>query len=160
VILERFSPLLYIRLSPGRIVIEDAKGTVLIDEVPELVAPPDSRHDGIAVGDRARDAAAQSGGCGFNPFDHPRMLIADFAAAERVLKAFLRRVVGGHWFARSPRVLLHPLGAYEGGITPVEWRAFRELGLAAGACKVYLWSGPDVSVAQRNSPAFLERCNP
>ncbi len=84
--------------------------------------------------------------------------MSDFTLAEVVLRYFVRRALGNGWLTPSPRILLHPLGDPEGGFTQVEWRAFRELALGAGASKAYLWSGRPVSVVERNTAEFLKRC--
>lgn len=155
---SRFSPLLHVQLSAERIVIEEASGARLVDEVPDLAISrgPDVRV--MAVGAQARDAAVRAGGRCVNPFAHPRTLMSDFTLAEVVLRYFVRRALGNGWLTPSPRILLHPLGDPEGGFTQVEWRAFRELALGAGASKAYLWSGRPVSVVERNTAEFLKRC--
>lgn len=151
------TPLLYVRLWADRIVIEDARGASLIDEVPHIAVSANGK-DVLAVGARARDAAIASGGRCANPFEHPRTLIADFTLAQSVLGHFVRQAQGGGWFFRSPRILLHPQGDPVGGFTQVEWRAFRELAISAGARQVYLWSGRTVGVAERDSDHFLRQC--
>jgi len=157
-VFERFSPLLYVKLSPQRVVIENSEGTVLVDEVPDLALSPGPKVVLIEVGAKARDAAARAGAKCLNPFAHPRTLVSDFVAAEAVLKSFVRRASGGGVFSLAPRILMHPLGEPEGGFTQVEWRALRELGLGAGGSQVYLYEGRPVTVAERNSVEFLRRC--
>jgi rod shape-determining protein MreB len=64
-------------------------------------------------------------------------VIADFAAAEEMIKFFIRRVHKRSLFA-SPRVMI----CVPASATPVERRAVHEAGLAAGARRVYLIEEP------------------
>jgi rod shape-determining protein MreB and related proteins len=72
----------------------------------------------------------------------PRMLIADFTAAEQQLREAVRAV--GKGFLRA-EMLMHPMELIEGGLTQVERRTFIELGIGAGASKVAVWSGAALS---------------
>jgi len=47
-----------------------------------------------------------------------------------------------------PRVLIQPLEMTEGGLSEVEDRLFRELALGAGARKVVIWVGKELSVIE------------
>jgi len=44
--------------------------------------------------------------------------------------------------------MIHPTENIEGGLTQIEQRAFRELGMAAGGCQVKVWDGPELDDAQ------------
>jgi rod shape-determining protein MreB len=79
------------------------------------------------------------------PFTSQRLLIGDFLAAERTLKDGLRQVTGGGWFKPSPRILMHQLEMTEGGLSDVEQRILRELAIGAGAMKVEIWTGPNLT---------------
>ena len=80
-----------------------------------------------------------------NGFRHPRTLLADFTVAELVLKHGFRMVISKSLFAPSPIVIFHPLELDEGGYTQVELRAFEELCIQAGARKVYIKTGKELS---------------
>ena len=64
-------------------------------------------------------------------------VIADFNAAEEMIKHFIRRVLKRRLFA-SPRIMI----CVPASATPVERRAVHEAGLSAGARKVYLIEEP------------------
>lgn len=64
-------------------------------------------------------------------------VIADFNAAEEMIKHFIRRVHNRRTFVR-PRVMI----CLPASATPVERRAVHEAGMAAGARKVYLIEEP------------------
>ncbi len=64
-------------------------------------------------------------------------VIADFAAAEEMIKHFIRRVQKRTLFT-SPRIMI----CVPASATPVERRAVHEAGLSAGARRVYLIEEP------------------
>ncbi|MCH8622284.1 hypothetical protein [Undibacterium sp. TS12] len=65
--------------------------------------------------------------------------------AEQVVNAFVARVKTRSVLAMSPIIVMHPLGKPESGFTQVEGRAFRELAFGAGAYKVVLWYGGELT---------------
>ncbi len=64
-------------------------------------------------------------------------VIADFDTTERMLRYFIKQVHRRSWLARPRMVVCVP-----SGVTPVEQRAVREAGYAAGARKVYIVEEP------------------
>ncbi|MGH6833226.1 MAG: rod shape-determining protein, partial [Methyloceanibacter sp.] len=64
-------------------------------------------------------------------------VIADFSAAEEMIKHFIRRVLKRRLFT-SPRIMI----CVPASATPVERRAVHEAGLSAGARRVYLIEEP------------------
>jgi len=64
-------------------------------------------------------------------------VIADFSAAEEMIKHFIRRVLKRRLFT-SPRIMI----CVPASATPVERRAVHEAGLSAGAKRVYLIEEP------------------
>jgi len=87
------------------------------------------------------------------PFNHPRVLLADFVAASELLKFVFKRILGkNNLFA--PVVIMHPMEEMDGGFTPIERRAFRELGLVAGARDVFLYEGEELTLNELKSGSF------
>ena len=76
-----------------------------------------------------------------NPLDHPRLLIADFAYAEQLLRYGIASVYEKIVLPRSPVLIIQPMEKTEGGINDIERRMYTELGLGAGARKVYVHDG-------------------
>ncbi|MCB2386841.1 rod shape-determining protein [Thalassolituus alkanivorans] len=76
-----------------------------------------------------------------NPLDHPRLLIADFSYAERLLRYGIVSVYEKSILPRSPVLIIQPMEKTEGGISDIERRMYTELGLSAGARKVYVHDG-------------------
>ena len=73
-------------------------------------------------------------------FGHPRLLIGDYRLAEHAIKRALGRVLGVQEWPH--RVLVHVQEELDGGVSEVEVRALRELGLHAGAHEVWLYRKP------------------
>ena len=81
-----------------------------------------------------------------NPgFTTSRLLVGGFRVAQAALKEAMGRVMGKGLFAGSPSVVIHPLEMIDGGLSEIEDRVFRELALGAGAAKVVVWVGHELS---------------
>jgi hypothetical protein len=91
--------------------------------------------------DRAVRLVAES------PFSDKRMLVGNFTNAEALLKQGLKQLRSS-WLSLSPGVLMHPLENIDGGLNQIEERVYRELALGAGAHKVVVWSGAELTDAQ------------
>jgi hypothetical protein len=82
------------------------------------------------------------------PFTTQRLLVGHFTNAESALRDGLREATGPGWFKPSPEVVMHPLEMVEGGLSEIEDRIFRELAIGAGARRVAVWVGPELSDAE------------
>lgn len=151
--LRSFLPVLYVRISPERLVIANVKTGESISEVPEL-AIATSPERVLGFGSSARSAAAQAGGFLVNPFAHPRSMVSDFTVAEQLLRLAIQRVLKKTWFMPSPRIVIHPLGDPDGGFTQVERRAFREMALGAGASEAVVWTGRELTIQEVKEGIF------
>ena len=140
-----FSKCLYVQISPDRLTVRDPDTGEQFSEIPEvgIVRHPKVRIAGIGVD--ARSAVTGLHGEVVNPFAHPRSLVSDFTVAEQLLKAAVKKVSGKGIFSVAPRIVMHPLGDPEGGFTQIERRAIREMGLGAGASKVVVWVGRNLT---------------
>jgi rod shape-determining protein MreB len=139
------SPIVYIQLSPERITLRNARTGLSISEVQEvaLASQPSTRI--VGIGSEARAHQSDPAVKVVNPFAHPRSIVSDFSVGEQLVKLLLRRMLGRSIFSLSPRIVMHPLGEYEGGYTQIEIRALRELALGAGARQVVVWEGRELS---------------
>lgn len=155
---QYFNTVLYVQLSPRRLMLRDPRSRACFDEVPEVAIhrPASGRATVRAVGAEARMHAAGSDVVVVNPLAHPRTLVSDFVVAEQLLKFAIRRLYGGRpVFRPSPEIVMHPVDDYEGGLTAVEIRALQELALGAGASRARVWQGPalgDDDLLQRRYP--------
>ncbi len=91
----------------------------------------------VSVGDPISPEATNT----LQPFDHPRILIEDYTAAEKIFMYVVRKLSGYKYFMPSPVMVVHPDLELEGGITQIELRALREIAEASGARTVYFHSG-------------------
>jgi len=138
--LSLFAPLLYVQVSPERLKVRDVKAGVEIVEPPQVAIEQGNEPKIVGVGLQAATAVGPSVMV-VNPFAHPRSLVSDFTIAEKLLKAFIRRLRPGAWVRMAPRIVMHPLGSPEGGFTQVEVRAFHEMALGAGASQAVVREG-------------------
>ena len=143
---DSFKQFIYVQISPDSLSVTNIKSGECISEVPELAISAPPKQELLGAGAAARlTAAAHIGAVVVNPFAHPRSLVSDFNGALQLLKAFIARLKSGSALAMSPTIIFHPLGNPDGGFTQVEGRAFRELALGAGAYKVILWYGDELT---------------
>lgn len=149
-------PLLYIQISPERVVIRNLRTNTTLSEVAEIALTEQGRKARVlAVGAQAGMAAAAVPGARLiRPFAHPRTLVSDFSSAELLLQAMVKQSVGKGFLAVSPAAVMHPMGSPEGGFTAVEFRAFRELALGAGAFRVQVWTGRPLTDDELRSRRF------
>ena len=82
------------------------------------------------------------------PFTTARLLIGQFLIAENLLKRALKQLLNTGLLSVSPYVVIHPLEMLEGGLSEVEERVLREVAISAGASKVVVWVGPQLSDAE------------
>jgi rod shape-determining protein MreB len=141
-----FRSTVYVRIKPERMSVLHVESGTEHSDIPVLATEQkDGKRVVVGVGHDAAAKSQRSTVTLANGFQHPRTLIADFAVAEQTLKYFVRMVLPKSLFAVSPVVIIHPQAMLEGGLTQVETRALAELGLGAGARKVFVWEGPELS---------------
>ncbi|SDT91170.1 hypothetical protein [Halopseudomonas salegens] len=81
-------------------------------------------------------------------FTTRRLLVGEFSIAENCLKKAIASVVGKSLIPKSVAVVIHPEEMVDGGLSQVEERIYRELCYGAGARKVALWVGKDLSPSE------------
>ncbi len=97
---------------------------------------------------RSLESAAEATFDAQPPFTTARLLIGQFQAAEKVLKRAVTEMSKSKIFAVSPQVLIQPLEILEGGLSEVEERVLKEVAIGAGASKVVVWVGRELSDAE------------
>jgi hypothetical protein len=82
-------------------------------------------------------------------FSNPRLLVADFSAAEQLLRRAMAELLPKRFMRLSlpPHLLIQPLERLEGGLSQIEERILLELGLGCGARKVRLHLGNELDNA-------------
>ncbi|HZF26667.1 MAG TPA: hypothetical protein VEZ88_10435 [Steroidobacteraceae bacterium] len=78
-------------------------------------------------------------------FTTTRLLVGQFRVAQAALKEAMGKLIGGGLFAASPGVVIQPLEMTDDGLSEVEERVFRELAAGAGAAKVVVWLGHELT---------------
>lgn len=79
------------------------------------------------------------------PFTTTRLLVGNFTNAEKLLAKSLKQLYKNKWFSPSPFIVIQPLEMVEGGLSEVEERAIHELAASAGASRVVVWVGHELS---------------
>jgi len=136
-----FKPIIYVQISPERLILRNVKSGEVISEIPEVAIDYDNKERIVGIGSEASFHRSNPSVKIINPFAHPRTLLSDFTVAEQMLKIFIRRMQGSSFFSVSPKIVIHPLGEPAGGFTQIERRAFHELALGAGASQVVFREG-------------------
>ncbi len=154
-LLDIFTPLVYVQISPEKLTLKNIKSGKVISEVPEVAIAYDKKTRIVGTGNEAASHKTNPSVKIINPFAHPRTLVSDFTVAEQLLKIMVSRLLVSSIFAVSPKVVFHPLGDPAGGFTQVELRAFREMAYGAGASQVVVWTGrvlTDQEIVSANYP--------
>jgi len=107
----------------------------------------------VAAGHEALSMALEEGMRRVSVTDHPRVLIGDFALAEKYLQWLLRKAGG----RSSPRLVMQQRDCLEGGLTEVELRVLRELALGAGAREVLVVEGAQQLSLEHVEQAFADQ---
>lgn len=141
-----FSSTVYVQLREDRIKIINIDTQAVYDQVPYIAIDASNPKQRVirAVGADAYSLRLAKDLDVSNPFSHPRLLVADFAKAEKVLMQGMREVNESKFIAPSPVVIMHPMDKLEGGITDIECKIYRELALGAGAREVHLHVGKEL----------------
>lgn len=80
------------------------------------------------------------------PFSHPRLLVSDFASAERTLKQAIATLLPRRFLRLqlAPHLLIQPMERLEGGLSEIERRVLLELGHGSGARTVRIHVGNEL----------------
>jgi rod shape-determining protein MreB len=138
--------LIYVQVSPHRLTLRNAKTGESVTTSPDIAIAKGRRPRVVAVGAKARNEESRTVQV-LNPFAHPRTLLADFGAAQQLLRALLPQVRGRSLFG-GPRLVMHLQDDPAGGFTQLEIRGFQELAIGAGASRAVVWHGPNLTDEQ------------
>jgi len=147
-IAKHFDNILYIQIWSEMLKVKDVHSGMEFYQPPYIALEQNSRGKLIvnAVGTAARNLVGTTNLDIKNPFSHPRLLVADFQKAEKILMHAVREACGKRMFAPSPRVVIQPMEKLEGGLTDIELRVFRELCMGAGAREVVVYVGSSLAI--------------
>lgn len=113
------------------------KGKGIVLNEPSVIAIDRNTGNIIAVGEDARQMLGRTPGSivAIRPLRDG--VIADYDVTERMLRYFIQKAIGHHFFFR-PRVMV----CIPSGVTSVEERAARQAAIQAGARQAYLMEEP------------------
>ena len=80
-----------------------------------------------------------------HPFTTERLLVGTFSAAEPALTKLVKSVTPRGFFKIRPQIVIQPMELVDAGLSEVEERIFKELALGAGAFKVVLHTGSELT---------------
>lgn len=136
-IFKRFSHDLGIDLGTATTLVYVRERGIVVNE-PSVVAVNTRNGQIIAVGEEAKKMIGKTPAhiVATRPLSHG--IISDFEVAEKMLRYFIEKVLGGRSFLMRPRVIIGiPLD-----ITEVERKAVEDAAIAAGAREVFLVEQP------------------
>ncbi|WP_409523688.1 rod shape-determining protein MreB [Nitrincola sp. MINF-07-Sa-05] len=143
---DSFSTTLYLQVWEHRIKVTDVSTGRTFDEVPNVKIVTNAKGEKIiaAIGNQANNTQ-EPNAVVVNPFSHPRTLLNDFLVAEKFLQEAFKTLLGKKLFSPAPAVVIQLMEKTEGGLTLIEIRAFKELALGAGARRVAVHQGDELS---------------
>jgi hypothetical protein len=101
----------------------------------------DSANRIVAIGDMSAPGIVRI----LEPFDHPRVVIADGLAASKLLQYGMQQMAQSKWISPAPILIIQPDVDLTGGLSEMENRALLELGKAAGARQTFVHYGNSLS---------------
>jgi rod shape-determining protein MreB len=152
---ERFlTSILYIKLRENLLTVKNIKSGEIYEDDPAVAIDNDNKTI-LAVGKQAHSLKTKNNVVIVNGFSHPRLIINDFLIAEKALQYAIHKMYQNRFWHSSPITVIHPMEKVEGGLTSIERRALRELASGAGAQKVFIWVGRELTddeIISRNYP--------
>jgi rod shape-determining protein MreB len=113
------------------------KGKGIVMKEPSVIAIEKDSGKIIAVGEEARKMLGRTPGTIIAIRPMREGVIADYDVTEKMLRYFIEKAVGRHFFFR-PRIMV----CIPSGVTSVEERAARQAAIQAGARQAYLIEEP------------------
>lgn len=150
-----FRNTLYLRLQPDCLHILHVESGRSLSETPALAYQHSKgRTVALAAGRAAEALRGREGVSVVNGFEHPRTLLADFGIAAQTLRLLLKQILPNGLRLVAPTLVLQPQARLEGGLTQLEIRGLAELLHGAGARRVFIWTGEELSHDELQSLHF------
>lgn len=137
---KRFTNTFYVQVWSDRIRVVNVRTQEVFDEKPLLAINTNSKGKKIvkAIGDEALTLRGDEKIIIENPFNHPRILFANFVNGEKLLQAIMQKLQKKRIIKLSAAIVIQPMEKLEGGLTMIEKRSYEELALSVGAREVYI----------------------
>ena len=153
-----FKNTLYIKFSSKNISIRYVEKQTTIEEEPIIAIRNEIKSKKIiAVGIDSKRAQFKDpvNVTIHNAFKHPRTFLSNFEIAEATLRYFVYKIVQRNFLVK-PIIIFHPTENIEGGVTQIERRGLRELGISVGARETYVWTGRLLTDGELTDKHFLK----
>ncbi|HET7228432.1 MAG TPA: hypothetical protein VFJ16_00385 [Longimicrobium sp.] len=136
--------LVYVQISPQRILLRRVATGDVVDDVPQIAI--DSSGAAVAFGRAATDADQWRADLRVvNGFEHPRCLVGDMDIATRTLRWALDQLLNPRgrrrWRRAKPDLVLHPVGVRD--LSGLEAWGLQRIAELAGAGTARLWLGEE-----------------
>ena len=129
----------YARIDRTRISIRDVSTGATFESAAKMGL--DSANRIVSVGDMSNPDVVRT----VEPFEHPRIVISDFACASKLFQYGLHQLSRFKWISPSPILVIQPVMELTGGLSEIENRVLVELGESAGARKTLIHCGKTLS---------------
>ncbi len=149
-IFNNLSLTIYIQIWEDRIKATEINSGKIYDEKPFIAIKKNAKGEETvtAVGSSVELLKNDSGIKVIKPFSHPRTLISNFVVAQKLLQYIIHSLSKQKqkFLLISPLIVIHPMEKLEGGLTQIEFRAFKELALGAGSREALIYQGPELNI--------------
>ena len=73
-----------------------------------------------------------------------------YSKSKKLLQYIIHSLSKQKFLLISPLIVIHPMEKLEGGLTQIEFRAFKELALGAGSREAVVYQGPELNIYNFN----------
>lgn len=134
--------ILYVQIWENRLKVTNIMNQKTFDQAPNIAIKTEVK-GGKKITAYGNDALSISDNntVSYNPFSHPRMLLADVIAAQEILKFAFKKTKSSFLFA--PIVIMQPMDKLEGKLTYFELSGFRYLAKNSGAKEAFIYEADE-----------------
>ena len=149
---------IYFRFEASSIYALNANNGRFIDDHPVMLISDNGKsRKVIRIGNSVKIGTEDVPGnlTNINPFQHPRVIISNFTIAEKMFILLVKELVSGRIFRPKPTIVFHPKRDLDGGITSLEVKMLKDIGLFIGGIKVFVWLGRNLTQPELLNKSFL-----
>lgn len=152
----------YIRMSSTRVSVDSPGVARGFDDTAVIAVRTENENKIVAaIGESAEKMKGTANVELFRPFSHPRLVFDDYATATKILQHAIRSLHQQiHWTQIRPlaKVIMHPLRAFEGGLTDVERYSLIKLADLCGARQVAIYTGRELTELEVEEYGRADKC--
>jgi len=143
-LIQRYTPSYYLQVWENKVKLTDFQREKELEIAASIAIKTENKPVVVAIGDDCKKQLGHNVQV-IKPFSHPRSIIAEFEAAEKIIQHMLKTFANGSLITATPSVVVHPMEKVEGGLTQIEIRAFNELAYGAGARQALVIEGDELN---------------